>query len=258
MQWVEKIQRGIENNSFCLYGQPIVSIAKHDEGLHFETLIRYREESGHIIAPNAFLPAAERYGLAPLLDKWVIGSLFEFIATTPQFLDDLSLCSVNLSGLSFCDETMLAFIYEQFETWKIPTHKICFEITETAAIGNLSYAIKFINSLKERGCLFSLDDFGSGLSSFGYLKNLPVDFLKIDGLFVKDMLDDKVDLAMVKSINEVGHVMCKKTIAEFVENEAIFNLLNVLGVDYAQGYGIGKPVLLNELKLIKPFMALSK
>jgi diguanylate cyclase (GGDEF)-like protein len=258
MQWVEKIQRGIENNSFCLYGQPIVSIAKHDEGLHFETLIRYREESGHIIAPYAFLPAAERYGLAPLLDKWVIGSLFEFIATTPQFLENLSLCSVNLSGLSFCDETMLAFISEQFETWKIPTHKICFEITETAAIGNLSYAVKFINALKERGCLFSLDDFGSGLSSFGYLKNLPVDFLKIDGLFVKDMLDDKVDLAMVKSINEVGHVMGKKTIAEFVENEAIFNLLNVLGVDYAQGYGIGKPVLLNELKLIKPFMAPSK
>ncbi|MDP3837661.1 MAG: EAL domain-containing protein, partial [Methylococcales bacterium] len=117
---------------------------------------------------------------------------------------------------------------------------------------------KFINSLKERGCLFSLDDFGSGLSSFGYLKNLPVDFIKIYGLFVKDMLDDKVDLAMVKSINEVGHVMGKKTIAEFVENEAIFNLLNVLGVDYAQGYGIGKPVLLNELKLIKPFMAPSK
>jgi len=255
MQWVEKIQRGIENNSFCLYGQPIVPIARHDEGLHFETLIRYREESGHIIAPYAFLPAAERYGLAPVLDKWVIGSLFEFIATTPQFLENLSLCSVNLSGLSFCDETMLVFIYEQFETWKIPTHKICFEITETAAIGNLSSAVKFINALKERGCLFSLDDFGSGLSSFGYLKTLPVDYLKIDGLFVKDMLDDKVDLAMVKSINEVGHVMGKKTIAEFVENEAIFNLLNVLGVDYAQGYGIGKPVLLNELKLIKPFMA---
>ena len=120
---------------------------------------------------------------------------------------------------------MLAFISEQFSLWGIPTNKICFEITETAAIANLSYATKFINHLRERGCLFSLDDFGSGLSSFAYLKNLPVDFLKIDGLFVKDILDDEVDLAMVKSINEVGHIMSKKTIAEFVENEQIFNLL---------------------------------
>jgi EAL domain-containing protein (putative c-di-GMP-specific phosphodiesterase class I) len=224
-----------------------VPLYKHDEGLHFETLIRYRDNSGRIVPPNAFLPAAERYGLAPALDRWVVATLFEFIATTPEFLENLSVCSVNLSGLSFCDETMFAFISEQFNDWKIPTHKICFEITETAAIANLSSAIKFINSLKERGCLFSLDDFGSGLSSFGYLKNLPVDYLKIDGLFVKDILKDKVDLAMVKSINEVGHVMGKKTIAEFVENEQIFNLLRELGVDYAQGYGISKPVLLNEL-----------
>ena len=185
----------------------------------------------------------------------MINSLFEFIATTPHFLENLSMCSVNLSGLSFCDETMLAFIVEQFEKWKIPTHKICFEITETAAIANLSYAIKFIHTLKDCGCLFSLDDFGSGFSSFGYLKNLPVDYLKIDGSFVKDIVEDIIDFAMVKSINEVGHIMDKKTIAEFVENEEIFNLLSELGVDYAQGYGIGKPVLLSELKLIKPFMS---
>ncbi len=258
MQWVEKIQCGLENNSFCLYGQPIVSLSKEDDGLHFETLIRYRDDAGRIIPPSAFLPAAERYGLAPALDRWVIRSMFEFIATTPKFLEELSLCSINLSGLSFCDESMLTFISDQFTEWGIPTHKICFEITETAAIANLSYAIKFIHSLRSLGCLFSLDDFGSGLSSFAYLKNLPVDFLKIDGLFVKDILEDKLDLAMVKSINEVGHIMGKKTIAEFVENEAIFNLLNELGVDYAQGYGIGKPVLLTELKLINPFMAAPK
>jgi diguanylate cyclase (GGDEF)-like protein/PAS domain S-box-containing protein len=253
MQWVAKIQHGIEHNSFCLYGQPIVSIAKQDEGLHFETLIRYRDETGHIITPNAFLPAAERYGLAPALDRWVISTLFEFIATTHDFLARLSVCSVNLSGLSFCDETMLSFIIDQFAKWQIPTQKICFEVTETAAIANLSYAIKFITVLKNRGCLFSLDDFGSGLSSFGYLKNMPVDYLKIDGSFVKDILEDKVDLAMVKSINEVGHIMGKKTIAEFVENEDIFNLLKALGVDYAQGHGIGKPILLHELELIRPF-----
>ncbi|NOT84897.1 MAG: EAL domain-containing protein, partial [Methylococcaceae bacterium] len=151
------------------------------------------------------------------------------------------------------DETMLAYIYKQFDTWKIPPHKICFEVTETAAIGNLSFATNFFHQLQFKGCLFSLDDFGSGLSSFAYLKNLSVDYLKIDGLFVKDMLQDEVDLAMVKSINEVGHVMKKKTVAEFVENKKIFNLLKVLGVDYAQGYGIGKPVPLDELTLVKPF-----
>lgn len=258
MQWVEIIQQGLKQNRFCLYGQLIVPLAGHEEGLHFETLVRYRDDSGHIIPPGAFLPAAERYNLASELDQWVISNLFEWIANKPGFLDNLSLCSINLSGLSMSDETMLAFIFEQFSKWAIPAHKICFEVTETAAIANLSYATKFINELRVRGCSFSLDDFGSGLSSFAYLKNLPVDYLKIDGLFVKDILDDKVDFAMVKSINEVGHVMDKKTIAEFVENEQIFNLLNELGVDYAQGYGIGKPVPLDELTLIKPFLAASK
>lgn len=258
MQWVEKIQQGLEQNRFCLYGQPIVAVANHEDAIHFETLVRYQDEDGRIIPPGAFLPAAERYNLAPAIDRWVISHLFEWIATKSGFLDGLSLCSVNLSGLSMSDETMLAFITEQFTKWAIPAHKICFEVTETAAIANLSHATKFINQLKERGCLFSLDDFGSGLSSFAYLKNLPVDYLKIDGLFVKDILDDKVDLAMVKSINEVGHVMGKKTIAEFVENEQIFTLLHELGVDYAQGYGIGKPVPLDELKLIKPFTGISK
>ncbi|MDP2902491.1 MAG: EAL domain-containing protein [Methylovulum sp.] len=254
MQWVEKIQHGLEHNRFRLYGQPIVSIAERDEGLHFETLVRYQDGHGNIIPPSAFLPAAERYNLATAIDRWVIGNLFEWIAGKPNFLDQLSLCSVNLSGLSLADETMLAFISKQFSDWNIPTDKICFEITETAAITNLSHAMEFIRHLREKGCLFSLDDFGSGLSSFAYLKNLPVNFLKIDGLFVKDILDDKVDLAMVKSINEVGHIMGKKTIAEFVENKQIFDALSTLGVDYAQGYGIGKPVPLDDLVLIKPFV----
>jgi EAL domain-containing protein (putative c-di-GMP-specific phosphodiesterase class I) len=226
--------------------------------LHFETLVRYRDDKGHIVPPGAFLPAAERYNLAAALDRSVISHLFEWIAKKPNFLENLSICSINLSGVSLSDESMLAFISEQFSMWGIPTHKICFEITETAAIANLSCATKFINHLRERGCSFSLDDFGSGLSSFAYLKNLPVDFLKIDGLFVKDIEDDKVDFAMVRAINEVGHIMGKKTIAEFVENEQIFNLLNELGVDYAQGYGIGKPVPLDELTLIKPFTVASK
>jgi len=248
MQWVEKIQYGIDKNHFVLYGQLIVPISDNQEGLHFETLIRYQDEKGKIIPPGAFLPAAERYNMAPALDIWVISHLFEWMSKQQDFLDKLSLCSINLSGLSLSDESMLNFITDAFYRYSIPTEKICFEITETAAIASLSNATKFINHLREQGCSFSLDDFGSGLSSFAYLKNLSVDYLKIDGLFVKDILDDQVDLAMVRSINEVGHVMGKKTIAEFVENEQIFNLLKVLGVDYAQGYGIAKPVPLDELK----------
>nr|WP_305909372.1 EAL domain-containing protein [Methylomarinum sp. Ch1-1]MDP4522279.1 EAL domain-containing protein [Methylomarinum sp. Ch1-1] len=247
MQWVQKIQRGIEENCFRLYGQLIVPIDGRQEGLHFETLIRYRNRNGATIPPGAFLPAAERYNMAAALDRWVIENLFAWLAGKPDFLTKLSLCSVNLSGLSLSDESMLTFIDQQFKRWEIPTQKICFEITETAAISNLNNARQFIDSLRQKGCLFSLDDFGSGLSSFAYLKNLPVDFIKIDGLFVKDILDDEVDRAMVESINSVGHVMGKKTIAEFVENEAILAQLDELGVDYAQGYGIAKPIPLDEL-----------
>ncbi len=252
MQWVEKIRQGLDQKRFLLYGQLIVPLNESHHGLHFEALLRYRDDRNNIIPPGAFLPAAERYNLAPELDRWLITNLLEWLANHPDFLKNLALCSVNLSGLSLSDETMLDYISTQFKQWRIPTHKLCFEITETAAISNLSQATHFINFLKDQGCLFSLDDFGSGLSSFAYLKNLPVDFLKIDGLFVKDILDDQVDLAMVKSINEVGHVMHKKTIAEFVENEKIFDLLKSLGIDYAQGYGIGKPVPLDDLKPATP------
>ena len=247
MRWVEKIQHGLDNDLFVLYGQLIVPISEEKEGMHFETLIRFLDEKGNTIPPGAFLPAAERYNLATLLDKWVIKHLFEWLEAHPDFLVELDVCSVNLSGLSLSDESMLSFITETFDRHSIPTAKICFEITETAAIGSLNNATKFIQHLRGMGCFFSLDDFGSGLSSFAYLKNLPVDYLKIDGMFVKDIVHDQVDLAMVRSINQVGHVMGKKTIAEFVENKHIFELLNELGVDYAQGYGIAKPVPLDEL-----------
>ncbi len=247
MLWVEKIQEAIQKDKFCLYGQLIIPIVDITEGLHFETLIRYKDEEGNLIPPGAFLSAAERYNIACELDRWVINHLFSWINKNEGFLEQLSLCSINLSGLSLSDETMQNFIVGMFEKYNIPFNKICFEITETAAIANLTNATQFIAYFKNKGCSFSLDDFGSGLSSFAYLKNLPVDFLKIDGLFVKDMLEDKIDLAMVRSINEIGHVMNKKTIAEFVENDEILNSLKELGVDYAQGYGIKKPVPLDEL-----------
>lgn len=246
MQWVAKIRQGLEQNEFCLYAQEIKPIALAETGLHLEVLIRYRDHKNAIVPPGTFLPAAERYHLAPVLDRWVIGQLFSWLAEQPDFLRQLLLCSVNLSGLSLSDENMLNFIARQFQHWQIPSEKICFEITETAVIANLSHATQFINELRNKGCSFSLDDFGCGLSSFAYLKNLPVDYLKIDGLFVKDMIADPVDSAMVKSINEVGHLMGKKTIAEFVENQETFLLLDQLGVDYAQGHFLGKPMPLAE------------
>ena len=187
------------------------------------------------------MSAAERYNLSARLDNWVILNAFEWLVENPKCMQELNLLSINLSGHSLGDSHLMGHIIERFKEGRIPPEKICLEITETAAITNLTNATRFIRVLKEWGCRFALDDFGSGLSSFAYLKNLPVDFLKIDGLFVKDILDDAIDYAMVKSINEIGHVMGKKTVAEFVDSEAILSSLKVIGVDYAQGYAVGKP-----------------
>ncbi len=165
----------------------------------------------------------------------------------PRFLEQINFISINLSGQSLTEDNVLDFIITQLDECGIEGSKICFEITETAAISNFSMAVKFISTLKELGCRFALDDFGSGLSSFGYLKNLSVDYLKIDGMFVKDIVDDPIDRAMVKSINEIAQVMGMQTIAEFVENDEIKGMLREIGVNYAQGYGISKPLAFEEL-----------
>jgi len=239
---VVKIQRALEENRFLLYYQTIIPIDNHvDEGDHFELLLRMMNEEGQVLPPAAFLPAAERYNLSTKIDSWVINTAFQCLCNQPKFMERLHLCSINLSGLSLGDMEFLKFIKKQFEEINIPPEKICFEITETAAIANLTNATLFINELKNLGCRFSLDDFGAGMSSFTYLKNLHVDYLKIDGTFVKNIVDDIVDFAMVKSINEIGHVMGKQTIAEYVENDEIKGMLKEAGIDYAQGYGIGMP-----------------
>jgi EAL domain-containing protein (putative c-di-GMP-specific phosphodiesterase class I) len=248
MQWVSSINRALEEDRLKLYFQSIVPIKRRDdEREHYELLIRMEDENGRLVPPGAFLPAAERYNLATKLDRWVIGTALRWLSRHPQHLERLSLCFINLSGQSLGDQGLLRFVSRLFDEMKIPSQKICFEVTETAAIANLSSATSFIKELKLRGCRFALDDFGSGLSSFAYLKSLPVDFLKIDGLFVKDIMDDSIDLAMVRSINDIGHVMGKQTIAEFVENKAILERLRQIGVDYAQGYGIGRPRALAEM-----------
>ena len=242
MQWVARIQRALDDDRFELYAQPILPVLSQSSApVHYEILLRMQDEQGQIVMPGAFLSAVERYNLSARLDNWVIRNAFEWLVRHPEFREKLDLISINLSGHSLGDGQLMGYIIEQFKDGRIPPEKICMEIIETAAITNLTNATRFIKLLKEWGCRFALDDFGSGLSSFAYLKNLPVDYLKIDGLFVKDILDDAIDYAMVKSINEIGHVMGKRTVAEFVDSEAILSSLRVIGVDYAQGYAVGEP-----------------
>lgn len=246
MQWVSQLNKAIEEDRFCFYAQPIISLENRTDK-HYELLIRMIGEEGDIIPPGSFLPAAERYNLIVSLDKWVIDKTLGLFTNKAYFFEQAQSISINLSGMSLTEPGFLGFIIDKLNEPGIDANKICFEITETAAISNLSAAIKFMSKLKNLGCKFALDDFGSGLSSFAYLKNLPVDYLKIDGMFVKDMVDDPIDHAMVKSINEIGHVMGMQTIAEFVENDEIKGMLREIGVNYAQGYGIGKPVPLDDL-----------
>jgi EAL domain-containing protein (putative c-di-GMP-specific phosphodiesterase class I) len=198
-------------------------------------------EDGLLVPPMAFIPAAERYGLMPELDRWVIATAFAQYAERRARCSAPGMCSINLSGTSICDESLYKFVVDQFDMHMVPPAAICFEITETSAIANLIQAKMLIDKLKDLGCRLSLDDFGSGMSSFSYLKHLPVDYLKIDGGFIKDMVNDPIDRAMVEAINNIGHVMKIETIAEFVENDAILEALRRIGVDYAQGYGIERP-----------------
>ena len=246
MQWVTRISQALEEDRFCLYAQIIVPLDGSPHK-HYELLIRMIDEKGEIIPPGAFLPATERYNLISKIDRWVIEHAFRLLVAHPRFLDQIDCIAINLSGQSLADEEFKEYVMKQLQDTGMEGEKICFEITETAAISNLNMATKFISALKGLGCRFSLDDFGSGLSSFGYLKNLQVDYLKIDGMFVKDIVEDPIDHAMVKSINEIGQVMGMKTIAEFVENDEIKGMLREIGVNYAQGYGIGKPQPLDEL-----------
>jgi len=202
--------------------------------------LRMKDENNDIIGPDAFIPAAERYNLMPTVDRWVISQVFRILGQAYGATAE-KVVAINLSGTSLADDGLLQFVFNEADALRVDLTRVCFEITETAAISNLSKATQFINGLRSKGCRFSLDDFGSGLSSFAYLKNLPVDYIKIDGSFVVDMLDDPIDRVMVEAIVEVGHVMGVQVIAEWVENEATLSLLKEMGVDYAQGYHLGRP-----------------
>jgi diguanylate cyclase (GGDEF)-like protein/PAS domain S-box-containing protein len=240
MHWVSRIKLALEENRFILYQQAITPLQEGDTTAHYELLLRLRSEDGGIVPPGAFIPAAERYNLMNAVDRWVIDAAFRHLGEIQQNGDE-GIYSLNLSGNSLNDDELPEYIQQKINEFQIKTGQICFEITETAAVFNLEKASRMIRLLKKLGCRFSLDDFGSGLSSFGYLKNLPVDFLKIDGSFVKDMNIDPMNRAIVEAIHQVGHSLSIRTIAEFVENQDIADMLHAIGVDFAQGYHFNKP-----------------
>ena len=252
MQWLPRIREALKNNEFELALQTIESLSDNNSPrVIYEFLLRWPQQDGSQISPGLFIPTAERYDLMRELDGWVIENA---LATIPQLQTGLpcpvdQMYTINLSGQSVCDPTLADFIIDMMGRFQVDPQSVCFEVTETVAIANFSTAIEFINRLRGLGCRFALDDFGSGLSSFGYLKRLPLDFLKIDGLFVRDMLDDPVDLAMVRTIYDVAKVLKLQTIAEWVEDEATLDTLKSIGINYAQGFHISRPVMVSEFLL---------
>jgi diguanylate cyclase (GGDEF)-like protein/PAS domain S-box-containing protein len=248
MQWVSQIKKALAENNFRLYYQKIVPIAEIENQLeHCEVLLRLEDESGTIVSPSAFMPIAERYNFLHLIDRWVISTLFTYLGKQYQNWDGLQvqnsfgMYAVKLSVASINDDKFINFVQEQFAISRIPPSIICFEITENVAITNLAKATRLIGEFKALGCLFALDNFGSGMSSFAYLKNLSVDYLKVDGIFIKDIVRDPIALLMVEAISHIASMMKIQTIAKFVEDNAILSKLKSLGINYAQGYGIAQP-----------------
>jgi diguanylate cyclase (GGDEF)-like protein/PAS domain S-box-containing protein len=243
MNWVVRIQQTLEQDRFRLFSQQIQPLSPLvAPGLYFEVLLRMVEEDGRIHLPSDFIHAAERYGLMRVIDRWVIHKCVRtLVDQPPPFLQLLQICAINLSAASLEDEQFLDFLDGELAASEVPPGKLCFEITETAAIENLPRVRKLLSRLTAKGIRFSLDDFGTGMSSYSYLKELPVSFLKIDGKFIKDIVTDPLDRAIVESINQVGHVMGIETVAEAVANAAVVERLKDLGVDYAQGNWISPP-----------------
>jgi diguanylate cyclase (GGDEF)-like protein len=243
MEWVARINAAMDDDRFCLYCQPIVPLQDDNNTIFYEILIRKIDVDGTIILPMAFIPSAERYHLMSKIDRWVIHKTFSVYHQLINSDEPHNfLLTINLSGTSLSDKGLLSYIKEELTLYDVPPQKICFEVTETSAIINLTNTLSLMADLKSIGCKFLLDDFGSGMSSFAYLKNLPVDFLKMDGGFVKDITRNEIDLAMAKSIQSIAEAMNIKTIAEFVEDKETMILLRKMGVDYGQGFYLSSPM----------------
>lgn len=246
MQWAPRIREAIAQNRFVLFHQPMAPLGRH-QGLHTEFLLRLRGDDQGLIPPGVFMPAAERYNLMPLIDRWVVRQVFDYLHRTGRGGAHEGTYFINLSGTTLSDRSFFDDVRQLQARLGIRPERICFEITETAAIDNLYDTVEFINEIRQIGFKFALDDFGVGLSSFTYLKTLPADYLKIDGSFVLNMLQNTIDRGIVESCNTIAHAAGLTTIAEFVENDAITVALKQIGVDFAQGYGIAKPGPLSDV-----------
>jgi diguanylate cyclase (GGDEF)-like protein/PAS domain S-box-containing protein len=246
MDWVAGIMKGLKEDLFCLYVQPIISMDNSDSSAHYEVLIRYRSPDGSIVSPNEFLPSAERYNLIEKIDTWVVKMVIQWLEDHP---DRDIMFSVNLSGRSIGSPTFHKFLQECLQQSSVKKSALCFEITETSMVENVEKSVEFINSIKRIGAKFSLDDFGTGLSSFSYLKRFPVDFLKIDGVFVRDIIENDTSFVFVRSMAEVGHSLDMKIIAEFVESGTMFGRLREAKIDYIQGYHVGRPTPIESLEI---------
>ncbi|HEX4974544.1 MAG TPA: DUF1631 family protein [Pseudomonadales bacterium] len=247
MEWIARLNRALDENKLRLRGQKISAVNDMKKNSHYEVLLSVEDESGVMLPPADFIHAAEKYNRMQAVDRWVIKSVFEWLHENENRLEDCPGLAINLSGHSMNDSHMLEYIFDLFVRLKVPRDKVLFEVTETIAIANLNDAADFIREMRGIGCRFALDDFGAGLSSYAYLKHLPVDYVKIDGAFIRNIVNDKSDYAMVKSINEMVKFLGMKTIAEYVENDAILACLKEIGVDYAQGYLLGKPIPLHKI-----------
>ncbi|HEY8605838.1 MAG TPA: EAL domain-containing protein [Noviherbaspirillum sp.] len=241
MHWVGRLNEALRGDSLALYYQPIAPLSQDGGKLHYEILLRLKERDGGCVGPGAFLPAAERFDLMPAIDRWVLKKVLEWLEGEPEHVERLDMATINLSRRTLADESFQQYAIACLEKSPVPAHKLCFEITENGAIADPVRTIRFIETLKDRGCRFSLDDFGTGMTSFSYLKLLPVDFIKIDGSFVTMMKDSAVDREMVRFTNEISHIMGRRTIAEYVADAAIYERLRALQIDYAQGNWIGAP-----------------
>ncbi|MDO6566621.1 EAL domain-containing protein [Alteromonas sp. 1_MG-2023] len=248
LDWVNTIQLALSEDRFLLYYQPLRPLSRPNDGHYYEVLLRLKQTDGSIIEPAAFLPTAERFEMNVKIDKWVITNTFNWLSENPEHLSKLKRCSINLNCHSLADRDFKLFVLNAFERYKIPYDKICFEMIESVAIIKMEYTIDFMRTFHRLGCSFALDDFGRGFASYGYLKHLPVDVVKIDGTFIKDMRADPVDVAMVSSIKDVAKALGMQTVGEFVESDATMTQLGNMGVDFAQGFGVAPPAPLIDFK----------
>jgi len=248
VQWVVQVDEALERGQLHLRCQPIVPVRPEiGQAPHYEVLLGVSSGSSELLPVAEFIAAAERYNRMRAVDRWVVRAVMQWIAAHRQHMPELHGFAINLSGQTASDPGFVGFVREQFRQTDIDPSWVSFEVTETAAVADLTSSAGIIRELKAMGCKVALDDFGSGLASYSYLKELPVDWLKIDGVFVRKIAAAREDYAVVKSINEIGHFLGKKTIAEYVADAEILRLVREIGVDFAQGYGISPPMLMDEL-----------